>query len=253
MFYKVSGKGKAVILLHGFVEEGSMWNDTAKELSKSYRVIIPDLEGFGNSALKSSALSMEYYADQVQALLQEVNVKTCVMIGHSMGGYITLHFAEKYPDMLRGFGLINSHCFEDTREKKANRKKGIEFIRQHGSELFVKEMYHSIFHPSFIQKNQRLINLLLTKAEKYSPQALIKANEAMRKRKGKEEVLKNASVPVLMINGRQDDSAPFAYTIKQAAFPSVAEVHFFNNCKHMCVFEKKKQTIKAISDFCQWV
>ena len=221
MYYKVTGKGKTVVLIHGFIEEGLMWNDTAKALSKNYKVIVPDLEGFGNSPLESKTLSMEKYANDIFELLKKEKVNKCIMLGHSMGGYITLYFAEKYPEMLTGFGLINSHCYADTKEKKANRKKGNEFIGKYGTGVFVKELYGNLFHSSF--KNEKLIASLISKAEKYSPEALIAANTAMANRKNKEDVLKIAPVPVLLINGKQDESAPFIYTSKQASLPAIAD------------------------------
>ena len=76
------------------------------------------------------------------------------------------------------------------------------------------------------------------------------ANAAMMNRKDKSEVLKNARVPMLFINGEQDESAPMAYTLKQASYPANADFHLFSNCKHMSVFEKKPETIKIIKAFC---
>ena len=249
MYYRKEGKGKTVVLIHGFIEEGSMWDEIVKALKGKYKFIIPDLEGFGNSPLQSKTLSMEYYADEIYKLLKKEKVKQCVMLGHSMGGYIALYFAEKHPQMLSGFGLINSHCYADTEEKKANRKKGNEFIAKHGTKVFVNELYGNLFHEIFKKKNKPLIKMLTTSAEKYSAQALIAANTAMAKRKSKEAVLKNSPVPVLLINGKQDEAAPFIYTSKQASLPSVADVHFFETCKHMAIFEKKKETITAIKIF----
>lgn len=253
MYYKVSGKGKAVVLLHGFIEEGSMWDAVAKSLSKTQKVLVPDLPGFGQSEISNpkSEISMEGYAEDVYEMLKTEKIKKCIMLGHSMGGYITLHFAEKHPDMLSAFGLINSHCFQDTPEKKTNRKKGIEFIRKHGTKPFVTELYHSMFHESFLKTNKPLVNSLMAKAVKYTPEALMLANAAMMKRKGKEEVLKSAKVPVLFINGKEDQTAPLELTLKQASFPSIAHIHFFAGCKHMSVFERKRETIKIITDFCQ--
>lgn len=253
MHYTISGNGKAVVLLHGFMEEGSMWNDVTRALSKNHKVIVPDLEGFGNSPLKNSSvnLSMEKYANDIFEMLKKEKIKKCIMLGHSMGGYVTLHFAEKHPEMLNAFGLINSHCFEDTPEKKVNRQKTIAFIRKNGTQRFVRELYHLIFHELFRKKNQKLIESLITKALQYSPQAAILATEAMMKRKGKEEVLKRAKVPVLFINGKEDPAAPFELTLKQASFPAEAHIYFFANSAHMSVFEKKRETIQIIKNFCR--
>jgi pimeloyl-ACP methyl ester carboxylesterase len=257
--YTVSGKGKVIVLLHGFIEEGSMWNDLAGELSKKYKVIVPDLPGFGNTPLTTSKLSMEYYANKVFTVLKEEKVSKCIILGHSMGGYVVLRFAEKYPEMLRGFGLLNSHCFEDTAEKKENRKKGNQFIEKLGTSVFVRELYSGLFHSSFHSKKilkygtgQKLIDELCAKAEKYSPTALIAANTAMLNRKDKSNILKKAEVPVLLISGKQDESAPLEYSLNQASFAPVTHFHLFDNCKHMSVFEKQKETREAILNFAEF-
>lgn len=249
MYYKEYGKGKTIVLLHGFIEEGSMWNDLAKALSIHYRVIVPDLEGFGQSKLERRKTSITQYAQDVFLLLQELKIKKCILLGHSMGGYITLHLAEMHPEILSGFGLINSHCFADTAEKKKNRKKGNEFIQKHGTKVFVRELYRNLFHQAF--KNEKLIATLAAKAEKYSADALIAANTAMMNRADKSQVLKTAKVPVLLINGKQDESAPFVLTLQQAAYPPIADVHFYDRCKHMSIFEKKKECTAAIMNFAE--
>jgi len=255
MHYTITGKGKAVVLLHGFIEEGSMWQTIAKQLSETYRVIIPDLPGFGHSALGKlqPKLSMDWYAEAVYKMLKEAGIKKCVMLGHSMGGYITLYFAEKHPEMLTGFGLINSHCFADTDEKKKNRKKGIDFIKRHGSNLFVTELYNSIFTDTYISKNRKFVNSLIAKAAEYTPEALMQANRAMMEREDKSMVLKKAKVPVLFIAGKDDQSSPLAYTLKQAAMPAIADVHIFSNSKHMSIFERKAEALNAIQSFLQLI
>jgi pimeloyl-ACP methyl ester carboxylesterase len=255
MHYTIKGKGKAVVLLHGFIEDGSMWQAVAKELSKKYKVIVPDLPGFGNSALgkPQPKLSMAWYADAVYEMLKEAGIKKCVILGHSMGGYITLYFAEKHPEMLLGFGLINSHCFADTDDKKKNRKKGIDFIKRHGSKPFVTELYNSIFTEAYLNKNRKFVNSLITKAAKYTPEALMQANRAMMEREDKSLVLKNTKVPVLFIAGKDDQSSPLAYTLKQAAIPAIADVHIFSNSKHMCIFERKREALTAIEGFLQLI
>ena len=250
-FYKVKGKGKTLVLLHGFIEEGSMWNELAKSLSKKYQLIIPDLPGFGKSQLPSSPISMELYAELVFEILKGEKLKSVIMFGHSMGGYIALHFAEKHENMLQGLGLINSHCFADTDSKKENRKKGIEHMRRYGTKTFVRELYLAIFHDLFKKKNPLLINSMIKKAQQYSVDALTGANTAMMNRRNKSEVLKNMSVPVLLISGKEDETVPLELTLKQASFANATDFHLFKNSKHMTVFEHKKEVIKIIGEFCR--
>lgn len=252
-YYKVEGKGQAVMLVHGFIEEGSMWDGMVEGLKKKYKVIVPDLPGFGKSGLPAGQLSMEYYAEYTREILRAEKVHKVIMLGHSMGGYVTLNFVEKYGEMTVGFGLVNSHCFEDTEAKKENRKKGIEFIERNGTQFFIRELYYSIFHERFKRKHKKLIDTLIEKARKYTPEAVMLANAAMMKRKDKSDVLKNARVPVLFINGEEDESAPVDYTLKQASYPANADFNLFQQCKHMCVFERKAETLKMISSFCERV
>ncbi len=248
-YYRVEGKGKAIVLIHGFIEDGSMWNGLLTGLKKNYKLIIPDLPGFGKSPLPDVELTMEWYAEYIHAIVNAEKLKKVAVLGHSMGGYVTLNFAEKYGHLLSGFGLVNSHCFEDTPEKKINRKKGIEFVRKHGTDFFVRELYYNIFHKDFIKKNRKLIDSLIKNAQQYEAKAVMQATAAMMNRKDKAEVLKNAAVPVLFINGKDDESAPVASTLKQASYPAFSAFYLFDKCKHMSVFEKKNEVIKIISAF----
>lgn len=254
-FYRVAGNGKTMMLIHGFIEEGSMWDEVVKALKKKYRFIVPDLPGFGKSEIKNqkSEISMELYSDFLFEILKQEKVKSLIMLGHSMGGYVTLHFAEKHGSILSGLGLINSHCFADTDSKKENRKKGIEHMRKYGTKTFVRELYLSIFHDSFKKKNLPLINSLIEKAQLFSFEAVTGANAAMMNRKEKSEVLKNLKVPVLLISGKEDETVPLEFTLKQASFANVTDFYLFKNSKHMTVFEHKKEVIKIIDKFCSRV
>lgn len=250
-FYKTTGTGPCLVLVHGFLEEGSMWDGIIQPLAKQYSVIVPDLPGFGASALPPAKekLSMEFYAAYVRAVLQQEKVKECVLLGHSMGGYITLSFAEKHSRLLRGFGLINSHCYADSEEKKANRKKGMAHVKKYGTEAFVTELYRTIFTDGFQKKSQKLVNGLIAKAVRYSPEAVMRATEAMMLRDDKSAVLRKTKLPVLLLNGADDLSAPLELTMQQAMLPAVTDFHLHKGVKHMSVFERKAATQKAIADF----
>ena len=102
LHYNISGRGKEVlVLLHGFMENSSIWADMEGFLSKDFRLIKVDLPGHGLSEVKTSPQTMEMMADEVKATLDSLNLRAVHLLGHSMGGYVSLAFAEKYPEMLR--------------------------------------------------------------------------------------------------------------------------------------------------------
>src|SRR6478672_7646514 len=107
LFYRMAGDGEPVVLIHGFAEDGTIWDGLISDLSKNYKVIVPDLAGSGKST-GSDNVSMEILAEHINMILEKENIDSCFMIGHSMGGYITLAFAEKYAHKLKGLGLFHS-------------------------------------------------------------------------------------------------------------------------------------------------
>ncbi len=250
-FYTVEGKGRPVMLVHGFMEEGSMWNGVVNALKKSNKVIIPDLPGFGKSELTSPKfeVTMQLFSEFLKAICRAEKINSLILLGHSMGGYISLHFAEKNPEFLKGLGLINSHCYEDSEEKKANRRKTIEFIRKHGTKHFVNELYNAIFSCGYRKKYPKVVHAMLDKALKYKPEAVMAATEAMIKRKDKSTVLSNSKVPVLLISGQDDQTVPLELSLKQASLAEISDFHLFDNSKHMSVFEQKRKATLAIQNF----
>ncbi len=126
---EVKGEGNPVILIHGFCETFAIWKPLVNKLAFSHKVITLDLPGFGKSPLPESPFSITDIADQVHLWLLEKNLLGSIIIGHSLGGYVALALAEKYPDSIKGFGLMHSTAFADDEEKKHSRNKTIEFVK----------------------------------------------------------------------------------------------------------------------------
>nr|NQU93443.1 alpha/beta fold hydrolase [Bacteroidota bacterium] len=124
-----SGKGQALVLLHGFLESGLMWDRFTQELSKEFRVIAIDLPGFGKTPVVAEKHSMELMAGAVKAVMDDLKITSCIMIGHSLGGYITLEFAVQYPELLKGICLFHSHASADTAEARENRRRTINIVK----------------------------------------------------------------------------------------------------------------------------
>jgi pimeloyl-ACP methyl ester carboxylesterase len=248
--YEVLGDGQAVVLLHGFGESGSIWNKQDEVLQKHCKLIIPDIPGSGNSAmLQGDNISMEDYADCINALLDEEKIETCIMLGHSMGGYITLAYAEKYANRLKAFGLVHSTAFADSEEKKANRKKGIELIQQYGGFSFLKNTTPNLFADTFKKEHPDEVAALIDEGKSFRDEALIQYYASMMNRPDKTEVLKQSKVPVLFIVGTEDVAAPLNDLLQQVHLPNESHFHLIEGVGHMSMLEAPERLNKDLLDF----
>ena len=245
LFYRRSGNGIPLILIHGFCEDSSMWNEFKKAFSNC-KIICPDLPGFGNSSLPHQK-SIHYYAMAVKAILNKEKVKKCIMIGHSMGGYVSLAFAEKYPTQLVGMGLFHSHPFADTDIGKDNRHKGIAFIDKFGHKKYVEGLMPKLFPPKF--KRSPILKKLIAKAAQYSASSIKTGLQAMADRPDRSSVLAQSTYPVLIIAGKEDQVIPFDLSAQFVHLPAVASVHLLEGIGHMGMFEDAANTSAIIKEF----
>jgi pimeloyl-ACP methyl ester carboxylesterase len=247
--YYTSGKGPALVLIHGFGEDSSIWHNQANHLAEHYYLIIPDIPGSGLSAQLEGSPFIEDFAAAVKAILQNENISTCTMLGHSMGGYIALAYAEKYPADLNGLGLIHSSAFADRDEKKLARAKSIDFIRANGAYPFLKTSIPGLFSNEFTQNHASVIEALVEKAADFSAAAIIGYYLAMINRPDRSAVLAAFEKPVLFIAGIYDNAVPFEQSLRQFHLPSQAHIHILRHSAHMGMLEEITATSKAIADF----
>jgi pimeloyl-ACP methyl ester carboxylesterase len=250
IYYCINGTGKPVVFLHGFTESSEIWNDFGSELSTEFCVITIDLPGHGKSDCIAQEHSMELMADCVKQILESEVIGQCVMIGHSMGGYVTLAFAEKFPESILGLGLFHSSAFADTDEGKSNRDRTIEFIRNNHSS-FISSFIPDLFAPAnqIIYKND--INKLVSAARNMTSESIIAAQLGMRNRPDRTHVLSNASYPVLFIAGKLDSRVPYNKVLQQVALPADAVLLSLGNAAHMGYIEARDKTLYAIKVFLQ--
>jgi pimeloyl-ACP methyl ester carboxylesterase len=145
---KVTGRGLPVVFIHGYGEDLSLWNGLGNSLSKKYKVIALDLPGFGKSQQIEAPFSLFDIAKIVyDHITKSLEIEQFAVMGHSLGGYVSLALAKTYPQSVLAFGLINSTSYADTEEKKANRLKTIDFINKHGASFFLKSFVPNLFTP----------------------------------------------------------------------------------------------------------
>ncbi len=159
--YEVRGAGLPVILLHGFTEDRRIWDLLLTGMEDKYYWILPDLPGSGQSSFNRTLTELKDFAEALDAIANAENIRKMVLIGHSMGGYISMAFAEKYPDKLSGLGLFHSSTYADSPEKKESRDKNILFIQKNGAALFVEEAIPGLFSDKFKSEHPEEIRRLV--------------------------------------------------------------------------------------------
>ncbi len=246
--YRISGSGKPVFLIHGFGEESDVWKHQEAHLQHSFQLIIPDLPGSGKSEMIDD-MTMEGMAETIHAILHEEKIDICTMIGHSMGGYITLAFAEKYWNHLNAFGLFHSSAFADSEEKKGVRKKGIEFINQHGAFEFLKTATPNFFAPATKETNPELIEQQIATLHNFLAPHLVSYYEGMMARPDRTAVLQNAAVPVLFVMGKYDVAVPMEDGLKQCYLPEKSYIHILPNAGHMGMLEEPEESNRILENF----
>jgi pimeloyl-ACP methyl ester carboxylesterase len=246
--YRLTGKGDTVVLLHGFGEDGGIWDNQIVFLKNKFQLLVPDLPGSGQSELTGD-MSMEGMAATIKAILDTEKINSCTLIGHSMGGYITLAFAEKYPQYLEGFGLFHSTAYPDSEEKKNIRRKGITFIRQYGAFEFLKTTSPNLFSENFRKKDQNIVPDFISSLNNFSPEALVRYYEAMIQRPDRTDVLKKTKVPVLFVAGESDSAVPLKDILKQCHLPVLSYFYILGQSGHMGMLEEPDESNSLLEDF----
>ena len=240
IFYDVYGEGVPVVLIHGFAETSKVWHKQIDELKKICRLITPDLPGSGRSGtlpIEIDKFSVPDLAACLTAVLQNENIEKCIMLGHSMGGYVMLDFAEKHPQRLIAFGFLHSTAFADSEEKKQNRQRGIELIEAYGSYSFLKNTTPNLFAEIFRTEHPEEVSDLIEDGKRFGKQSLQQYYHAMMQRPDRTHVLKNSTVPVLFIIGSDDVAAPLNDLLKQVHLPGISYIHILEHTGHMGMWE----------------
>ncbi|MEO6686489.1 MAG: alpha/beta hydrolase, partial [Dyadobacter sp.] len=223
---------KTLVLLHGHGVDDCIWDSIDALLNEYYTVVRPNLSLF------TFCKTVEEYADELHRFLTNAVIEKCTLIGHSMGGYIALAFAEKYPDMLEGFGLFHSTAYEDDESKKHQRNQTIELLRNYGTEMFVKNTAGNLYGDRFKELYPDKLKEHIARFGKIPTEALITGINAMRDRKDRTAILATMPFPVLFIIGMQDKLIPFESCISLSDYPKQSYPFILAEAGHMGMIER---------------
>lgn len=244
LFYRIQGDGPCVVLLPGFGEDGTVWRNLWNQLP-GFLLLIPDLPGTGRSGMMGTG-TMDELGAVLHTLLQAEGIDRCVLIGHSMGGYVALAFLERYPEMVAGLGLFHSTAFADTPAKKETREKGIAFMEKYGAGPFLATTTPNLFAPAAENKKQALVAEALQVMQGAQVSALTAYYRGMMARPDRTYLLRDRPFPILFVLGKHDTAIPLADGLQQAHLPQWADVHLLQNSGHMGMMEEPEECNKLI-------
>lgn len=245
--YSTKGKGRTILLIHGFLGAKEIWNDFESRLARNFKVISIDLPGHGKSHCIGYVHNMELLADCCKHLLTHLSVRKAIVVGHSLGGYVGLAFGEKFPDSVLGLMLVNSTAKGDSEERKKSRNQLIKLVKKDRQKLL------DVLVPSFFslqtRKTKWQINSYLKMANNCTEQGIIATAEGMKIRKEREIVLKFAPYPYRYIIGAQDSILNPNQLIKETEIGQFGTYTLLDDASHMSLLENKEQVFKEIKLF----
>lgn len=243
--YREAGSGQPLMLIHGFPMNLQVWESLAEKLSEEFHVIFPDLPGFGKSAGLTEGFTIEDVATSILGFMKDKNISMPVVIGHSLGGYVTLAIAEQQPASLAGFCLLHSTALADSKEKKQSRNKVLEFIDNKGVHAFTSNFIAGLYADSQHSSITKVKNMAATA----SAETVIGYTKAMRDRQDRTHVLREFRRPILFIAGEEDQGIPAETVLQQASLNDQAEAVILPGVAHMGMFEAEPLILKKIIAF----
>jgi pimeloyl-ACP methyl ester carboxylesterase len=249
IYYNDHGKGVPVILLHGYLETSEIWQSFAERMAFNFRVITVDLPGHGFSDSCGAIHTMEFMAAVVRELLDSLGLNKVFLTGHSLGGYVTLAFADLWPELLSGYCLFHSQPFPDTPETIEKRMRELALAEEGNKEMFypgnITKMYAASNLEIFSEAIQRSKGI----ASKLSDTGIIAVLNGMMIRPSRLSVMENGNVPCLWILGAFDNYISCEAMQKRVNLPPNARLVVLSKSGHMGFIEEENLSIKVLSEF----
>lgn len=247
LFYQEFGQGKPIILIHGFPLDHTIWEKVIPFLADKARVITPDLRGYGESPKPEGEYSMRVLADDVVALMDSLGIEKAVVVGHSMGGYISLTLAKAYPHRLSGLGLVATQAASDLPERRQARLILADEVKRKGSQAVVQASLAKYSPDEHVLKRtqQLMLNTL--------PHVLIGCLKGMADREDMTAFLKEINIPSVVIAGEQDTLIPFERAQEMVQQLPRGWLISIPNAGHMPMLEAPQQVALALIELLQQV
>lgn len=251
LIYNTSGKAEntAVVFLHGYLENSSIWTDFIKLLEQDYYIICPDIPGHGESEHFAECHDMDTLAEAIDLIVREEKLSKFHLTGHSMGGYLALAYLHAFEKKLYSCTLFHSTIYADTEEKKNNRDREIQLIREGKKELIINSNIPKAFADDNLNTFSKLIEQAKETGLSNQNQGIISLLEGMKSRPERSRVIKNSKVPILVIGGEKDNYIPIDVLKNMVNSGTNIELSVLKNSGHMGFMEEKQTSANILTNF----
>jgi len=247
--YTDSGIGRPVVLIHGYPFNRSLWNEQIAALSSSYRVIAPDLRGFGESESAPGTATMNVMAQDVGLLLNHLGIARAAIGGLSMGGYVALAFYKQLPSRVRTLVLADTRAQADTEEAKQSRAQQAEKALNEGMAGIADAMLPKLLTPETVSKRPEVVKSVRDMMLKTKPEGAAAALHGMAERDDQTALLAKITVPALVMVGAEDAITPVADSEKMHAAIPGSRLVVIENAGHVSNLERTEQFNDALLSF----
>ena len=251
LVYSDHGKGRCIVLLHGYLERGEVWQSFTGQMSGGFRFIVPDLPGHGDSGSWGRVHSMDELANALSTILEAEGIEKVFLAGHSMGGYVCMAFADLYPEKLLAYALVHSTPFADTEEKRENRDREISLVLCGKKRQIVLVNIPKAFATENLDRMSTQVESLKQMALRSPDNGMIALLNGMKERPDRTAVLQNPELPLLLIGGMKDNYIPVEVFEKLVSLAPHARVMRLEDSGHMGFMEEPEELVNAFVEFLQ--
>ena len=247
--YRDEGTGLAVVLVHAFPLNQTMWDDQISDLKNVCRTITVDLRGFGNSDVPSGPYSMDQMASDVRSLMAALEIEKAVLVGLSMGGYVSLAFYRNYPGAVRAMMLADTRASSDTHTAREKRLTSAKKAETEGASAIANEMVPLLLGTSTIQHKPEIANRVRSMIEANSPAGIAAAQRAMADRMDSTYILAGVDRPVLIVVGAEDLLTPVAEAEALRNGIPHSQMRVIPGAGHLSNLEQPAEFNRALGEF----
>ncbi len=247
--YSERGVGTPVVLLHGYLLSLEVWGRFAEGLAEKYRVICIDIPGHGASGVYGETHTMDHMAEIINKVLEQIMIEKCILVGHSMGGYITLAFLDKFPEKLIAFSLFHSTPFADSDEKKQNRDREIELVKAGKKESVYSINIPKMFADDNLFNLENEVEFAKQLAKNNPDEGIVALLRGMKERPDRLMLLKHTTIPYLLVLGKKDNYIPYGAISERIGIPRNITKLILEGSGHIGYIEELEKSVLGFYRF----